>query len=46
MNFLEQKQLRITIYNSTNNIISGNTNSEKVDKNEVLYYKDIILYIS
>ena len=29
------------IYNSPNDIISGNFDSEKVDQDEIFYYKDI-----
>jgi hypothetical protein len=32
--------------NSTNDIISGNFDSEKVDQDEVFYYKDTFHFIS
>jgi hypothetical protein len=32
--------------NSTDDIISGNLNSEKVDQDEVFYYKDTLHFFS
>jgi hypothetical protein len=34
------------IYNSSHDIISGNFDSEKVDQDEVFYYKDILYFFS